>query len=408
MNCGLLGEKLSHSYSPAIHARLGDYAYRLYEKRPEELEDFLRSGDWDGLNVTIPYKKAVLPFCTQLGENARRIGSVNTLLRLPGGGILGENTDAFGFDRLLCRASIEPRGRKALVFGSGGASAAVRAVLEARGAASVTVISRGGKDNYGNLSRHADAEILVNATPLGMYPSNGAAPVSLKAFPRCLGVVDLVYNPARTALLLEAEALGVPHAGGLFMLVAQAKRSAELFLGRVIPDDEIARIERALSFEMQNIVLIGMPGSGKSTLARLLSGALGRDCLESDAEIERAAGKPIPAIFETEGEDAFRTRETQILTELGKRSGAVIATGGGCVTRAENYSLLHQNGVLVWLRRDTDKLEKTGRPISLRSDLKELYAQRAPLYERFCDFAVSNDGTPEETLRQLLEKLKAE
>ena len=408
MNCGLLGEKLSHSYSPAIHARLGDYAYALYEKRPEELADFLRSGPWDGLNVTIPYKKAVLPFCTQLGESARRIGSVNTLLRLPGGGILGENTDAFGFERLLRRASIEPRGRKALVFGSGGASATVCAVLEACGAASVTVISRSGEDNYGNLSRHADAELLVNATPVGMYPSNGASLCSVADFPRCAGVVDLIYNPARTALLLEAEALGIPHAGGLGMLVAQAKRSAELFLGRAIDDGEIDRIERELAFAMRNIVLIGMPGSGKSTLARLLSGALGRDCLESDAEVERAAGKSIPAIFAEDGEDAFRALETHSLAELGKRSGAVIATGGGCVTRAENYSLLRQNGVLVWLRRDTDKLERTGRPISLRSDLAALYAQRAPLYERFCDFAVSNDGTPEETLRQLLEKLKAE
>ncbi len=406
MNCGLLGEKLGHSYSPAIHARLGDYAYRLYEKTPEELDAFLRSGPWDGLNVTIPYKKTVPSFCTALSDTARRIGSVNTLLRLPGGGIYGDNTDAYGFRLLLRRIGIDPGGRKALVFGSGGASAAVCAVLEELGAESVTVVSRSGEDNYGNLTRHADAQLIVNATPVGMYPRSGEALCSLADFPRCEAVADLIYNPARTALLMEAEARGVPHANGLSMLVAQAKRSAELFTGRAIDDGVIDDIERALSFEMQNVVLVGMPGCGKSTLAHMLAEALGRDCLESDAEVERAAGKRIPAIFAEDGEEAFRALETRVLAALGKRSGAVIATGGGCVTRAENYPPLHRNGVIVWLQRRLDSLPKEGRPISLGSDLAQLYEQRRPLYERFADFAVSNDGAPEDALRRILEILK--
>ena len=405
--CGLLGEKLAHSYSPAIHARLGGYEYKLYEKTPAELDAFLRSGPWDALNVTIPYKKAVLAYCTELSDTARRIGSVNTLLRLPGGGLYGDNTDAFGFRLLLRRLGFDPAGKKALVFGSGGASATVCAVLEELGAASVTAVSRRGEENYGNLSRHADAQLIVNATPVGMYPHNGAALCSLADFPRCEAVADLVYNPARTALLLDAESRGIPYANGLAMLVAQAGRSAELFLGKPIDGGVIDDIERALSFEMRNIVLVGMPGSGKSTLARLLADALGRDCLEADAEIERAAGKSIPAIFASDGEACFRALETQTLAALGKRSGAVIATGGGCVTREENYPLLHQNGVIVWLRRATDKLPREGRPISLKSDLELLYAQRRPLYERFADIAVSNDGAPEDTLREILETIRA-
>ena len=405
--CGLVGEKLGHSYSPAIHAMLADYEYRLYEKTPEELDRFIRSGDWDALNVTIPYKKSVLPWCDELSDTARRIGSVNTLVRRPDGTLWGDNTDAFGFRLMLRRAGIDPAGKKALVFGSGGASVMACAVLEELGAGSVTVVSRRGEDNYDNLSRHYDAQILVNATPVGMFPHNGAAVCSIRPFTRCEGVADVVYNPARTALLLEAEALGIPHINGLYMLVAQAKRSAEQFLGEAIDDGEIDRIERALSLEMQNIILVGMPGSGKSTIAKLLAEALGRECREADAEIELAAGMPIPEIFARGGEDSFRALETETLAALGKLSGKVIATGGGCVTRGENYPLLHQNGRIVWLQRETAKLPKEGRPISLKSDLGELCERRRPLYERFADCTVSNDGSPEETVAQILERIRS-
>ena len=405
LQCGLLGEKLGHSYSPAIHAMLADYSYALFERQPEELADFIRNGPWDGLNVTIPYKKTVLPYCTELSETARRIGSVNTLVRRPNGGIFGDNTDAYGFGLLIRRSGIEIQGKKSLVLGSGGASVMACEVLRQLGAGSVTVISRNGPDNYGNLDRHADAQVIVNTTPVGMYPKTGVAPVELGDFPQCEGVLDVVYNPARTALMLRAEELGIPHASGLYMLVAQAKRSAELFTGAAIPDSEIDRIEKSLSLSMQNIVLIGMPGSGKSSLAAMLGKILDRPVLEADAEIEAQAGMNIPEIFAREGEAGFRARETAVLAELGKRSGAILSTGGGCVTRPENYPLLHQNGRIFWLTRDTALLPTEGRPLSRQGKLEDMYCRRRPLYEAFADHVVDNDGTMEQTLQMILEVL---
>ena len=406
MKCGLLGEKLGHSYSPQIHAELADYEYKLYEKAPDEVEDFVRRGDWHGLNVTIPYKKTVIPFCDELSETARAIGSVNTLLKRPDGTIFGDNTDAFGFETLLTQTlKADISGWKALVLGTGGASVTVCAMLRKRGA-QVVPISRSGKDNYTNLEWHRDAKLLVNTTPVGMYPKNGASLVDLGVFPKLEAVLDVVYNPARTALLLQAEKRGIPCAGGLTMLVAQAKRSAEIFLAHALPDGEIARITRQLARQMQNVILIGMPGSGKSTVGRLLAEKLGRPLLEADKELEKAAGMSIPVIFANEGEAGFRKRETRILSDLGKQSGTVISTGGGCVTREENYPLLHQNGVIVWIRRDLNSLAREGRPLSLNADLSAMYAVRAPLYEHFADFAVDNDGNAEDTVNLILEVLQ--
>ena len=406
MQCGLLGEKLGHSYSPQIHKELADYDYRLYEKAPDQVEDFVRHGDWHGLNVTIPYKKTVIPFCDELSETAAAIGSVNTLLRRADGTIYGDNTDAYGFETLLNGTHPDSiAGQKALVLGTGGASVTICAVLRRHGAEVVT-ISRSGENNYENLDRHADAKLLVNTTPVGMYPKNGVRPVDLAAFPKLKCVLDVVYNPARTALLLQAEKLGIPHAGGLTMLVAQARRSSEIFLGNTLPDGEIPRITKLLSGSMQNIILIGMPGCGKSTVGAILSQRLKRPLLEADAELVKAAGVAIPAIFETEGESGFRKRETAILAQLGKQSGTVISTGGGCVTRPENYPLLHQNGTIVWLRRDLDKLAREGRPLSLNADLHAMYAARQPLYQRFADLTADNTGTPEETADAILEVLR--
>lgn len=405
LKCGLLGRKLGHSYSPAIHGMLSDYSYELFEREPEQLEDFLLHGDWNGINVTIPYKKSVLPYCRELSPLAKEIGSVNTIVRRPDGSLFGDNTDAYGFESLVKKSGIDVRGKKALVLGSGGASVTVVAVLKRLGAGSVTVISRSGEDNYDNIQKHADAKIIVNTTPVGMFPNNGQSAVDLGTFPACEGVLDVVYNPARTALLLQAEQRGIPHAGGLYMLVAQAKRSSEIFTGSSIPDSEIERIEKVLSAQMQNIILIGMPSSGKSTIAAALGEKLGRPVYEADALIEEEAGMDIPAIFASHGEDYFRQLETQVLRKLGAMSGAIISTGGGCVTREENYEPLHQNGRMVWLLRDTDKLDKTGRPISLRSDLNELYARREPMYARFADLKADNNGSIEDTLAQILEAL---
>ena len=403
LRCGLLGEKLGHSYSPAIHALLGEYEYRLYEKAPDEVESFLRSGDFDGLNVTIPYKKTVLPLCADLSDEARAIGSVNTLVRRPDGTLFGDNTDAWGFRYLLSSAGIDPRGQKALVLGSGGASVMAVYVLKTLGASDVTVISRSGPDNYQNLDRHADAELIVNTTPVGMYPNNGAAAVDLTRFPHCRGVADVVYNPARTALLLQAEALGISHAGGLGMLVGQALRASERFQGRALDTGLVGSITEKLRRESGNIILIGMPGCGKSTLAARLHELTGRPVFDADERVVSLAGKTIPEIFAGSGEAGFRALETQALAELGKLSGAILATGGGCVTREENYPLLHQNGTIFWLRRDTALLPREGRPLSENADLAAMYEQRAPLYARFADRIIDNDGAAEATARKILE-----
>lgn len=406
LKCGLLGEKLGHSYSPQIHSMLADYEYKLFEKSPEELEDFLKSGKFDRLNVTIPYKKSVMPYCAELSPTAAQIGSVNTIVRRSDGSLYGDNTDAFGFENLIVHNGIEVKGKKALVLGTGGASVTAQAVLKNLGASEVVVISRKGEDNYENIAKHADAEIIANTTPVGMYPNNGKAAVDLTQFPELSGVLDVVYNPARTALLLQAEKLCIPCAGGLYMLVSQAKRSCELFTGKSIPDSEIDRIERVLSHQMQNIVIIGMPGSGKTAVSTMLAERLGRKILDTDTIVSEKAGMTIPEIFAAQGEAGFRKLETEATAEVGKLSGNIISTGGGVVTVADNYELLHQNGVIVWIERDTNKLARDGRPISLSSDLNELYAARFPLYECFADIKADNNGDINDTVNAIMEMIK--
>lgn len=402
MRCGLLGEHLTHSYSPQIHALLGDYSYELFEVAPEKLGEFLQTGEFDGLNVTIPYKRAVIPYCAELSAAAREMGSVNTLLRRPDGTLYGDNTDLDGFRWLLARGGGIRPGEKALVLGTGGASQTVQAVLRAAGA-EVAVLSRRGESNYLTLPRHADARLVVNATPVGMYPNNGERLIDLSQLPQCRCVLDLIYNPARTRLLLDAAARGIRCENGLSMLVAQAKRAAELFTGRDIPDAACTDILRRMEAQMHNLILVGMPGSGKTTVGSLLAVSLGRPFYDADGEIEKKLGCSIPAFFAQRGEAAFRAVETEVLAELGKRSGCVIATGGGCVTRGENYDLLHQNGEIIWLRRSLTELPVEGRPVSQSRSLPELYREREPAYRRFADFCVENEATPEAAVEKIKE-----
>ena len=405
MKCGLLGRKLGHSYSPQIHNLLGDYSYILFEKEPEELENFLKNGDFSGLNVTIPYKKEVIPYLSELSPTAQKMGGVNTVLRRSDGTLYGHNTDYFGFTSLVRHAGLSVAGKKVLVLGSGGASNTAVAALKDLGASPV-VISRSGENNYQNLYRHADAAAIVNTTPVGMYPNTGVSPIDLGRFPHLEGVLDVIYNPARTQLLLDAEKLGIPQENGLWMLVAQAKEAAEVFTGGKIPDAVIEKIYRQLSYQMKNIVLIGMPGCGKTTIGTLLAEKLGRTLADADEKIIALAGKSIPEIFSQDGEPTFRDWETKALTELGKQSGLVIATGGGCVTQKRNYPLLHQNGYLVWLERDCSVLPTDGRPLSQANDLGKMYAARKPLYEAFSDIRVENTGTPEEAAQKILDVLE--
>ncbi len=403
MNCGLLGRKLAHSYSPQIHSHLGAYSYPLFEKEPEELEVFLRQGNFTGLNVTIPYKKAVIPYCDELTPIAQILGAVNTIVRRPDGTLIGHNTDFYGFSSMVKKAGVDVSGKKVLVLGSGGASVTAVAVLKKLGAR-VIVISRSGADNYENLDRHQDAALIVNATPVGMYPNNGSAPLSLEPFSRLEAVLDLIYNPARTALLLEAEKRNISWENGLWMLVAQAKESAEWFTGASIAEDRIGQIYRTLQSQMENIILVGMPGCGKSSVGKALAERLHRELIDADEVLVQASKCSIPEIFASEGEAGFRTRETAVLRELGKASGKVIATGGGCVTRADNYPALHQNGRIIWLKRDISTLPTDGRPLSQRGSLEQMYQIRKPLYEAFADLIAENTGTIQDTVLEIIDK----
>ena len=404
MKCGLLGRTLSHSYSPQIHAFLGAYDYDLFSVEEAQLKDFLIHGDWQGLNVTIPYKKAVIPYLDDMTPIAQRLGAVNTIVYKDGKRI-GHNTDYYGFQSLLNHSGLSPAGKKCIVLGSGGASSVVQAVLEELGG-QVVVISRSGENHYGNLHLHSDARILVNATPVGMYPENSISPVDFTLFPQLEGVLDLIYNPARTQLLLDAEKLGIPSDNGLWMLVAQAKEAAEWFTGHAMEENLIPQIHHTLSSRMENIVLIGMPGCGKTTIGQALAEKLGKPFADSDALVEKMAQKTIPRIFAEDGEAIFRQWETKALAELGKQSGMVIATGGGAVTQSVNYRLLRQNSRIFWVQRALEQLPIQGRPLSQSKSLDTLWQERANLYRKFADHIIENNSTITDAVHAILEVLK--
>ena len=403
--CGLIGEKLGHSFSPAIHGKLADYEYKLYELSPGQLGPFLEKKEFDGLNVTIPYKKTVIPYCDELTEAAKSIGSVNTIVKRPDGTLLGHNTDYDGIMWLLKNAGAQVKGKKAVVLGTGGASLTVQAALRNLGAAPVVVISRSGEDNYENIARHSDAKILINATPVGMYPKTGVSPVDLDVFTALEGVFDVVYNPAKTQLLLEAEKRGIPCANGLGMLVAQAKAACERFTGQPVADEKVYTIKAEMERTTRNVMLIGMPGSGKSTVGAALAESLGRRLVDVDERIVELAGCSIPEIFAKDGEEGFRQIEHQALCEVSKESGLVIATGGGVVTRPENLDPMRQNSLIVWLLRDTALLPKDGRPLSQANSLTEMFKVREPLYRAAADCIADNNGSLEDTVKQILEAM---
>ncbi len=338
---GLIGGRLGHSFSPRIHRELGGYEYELQELQPEEVGPFLRDAAFRGINVTIPYKQTVMPYLDEISGDARRIGSVNTVIRKPDGRLWGTNTDAAGFTGLLRRAGIRPEGRKCLVLGSGGASRTAVACLREMGAREVRVISRGGEDHYGNLERHRDAEILVNATPVGMYPDNGSAPLRLEIFPELRGVADLIYRPARTALLLEAERLGIPWVNGLYMLTEQARKACELFLDRSIPASETDRVTGLLAAETANLILAGRDRELLAAVGQALADRTGRR-LE---DVEKMARKRNPGVT---GE-ALRLAEAGALREAGADTGLILTLDETVAVRPENRDSLRQNGLIFRL-----------------------------------------------------------
>ena len=407
LRCGLIGAHLGHSFSGEIHAHLADYSYELVELEEPAVGEFVQRGGLDAFNVTIPYKKTVIPFLDSLSPEAERIGSVNTVVRRANGLLCGYNTDYFGFDAMLCASGIEVREKKVLVLGSGGASLTVQAVLADRGAREIVVVGRTLENNYQNLSRHADADVIVNTTPVGLFPNNGASPVTLSDFPVCRGVLDLIYNPAKTALLLQAEQRGIPHLNGLYMLVAQAAKAFEYFTGDVAETGAIERITRNIEQQTQNVVLIGMPSCGKSTVGRRLASLMQRPFVDADDAFSSMHGLTPAEAITTLGEERFRQMEHDVLAELGKRSGIVRACGGGAVTREYNYPVLHQNGIIVYLKRDLQKLSTVGRPLSQSHSIEALYAARKDAYERFADLCVQSTEIPEQTAQEILSAVKS-
>lgn len=393
--CGVLGRKLGHSFSPEIHKRLtNEYSYEIVEREEEDLQALFEGKEFKGLNVTIPYKKTVVKYLDEVSDLVKHIGSVNTVVRRPDGTLYGDNTDVYGFLALVKYSGIDVSGQKVLVLGSGGASVAVIEALNILGA-SPLIISRSGENNYENIDKNADATVIVNTTPVGMYPGNGESPLDLSIFKNLRGVIDIIYNPCRTALLLQAEKLGLPCADGLYMLVAQAKRASEIFTGKAIEDSRIDDIYNHLAAKMKNIVLIGMPGVGKSTIASELGRVLKREVYDSDAEILSQAGRKPSEIIINDGEPAFRDIESRVIMELGKMSGKVIATGGGAILRAENVEALHQNSTIIWLKRDLSGLATDDRPLSQKTDINELYNKRKPFYEKAADYCIENRDLPD-------------
>lgn len=407
MKYGLIGRKLPHSLSPLIHTKTGAEPYELCELEPECVEDFFKKRDFDGINVTIPYKTEAFRLCDELSPLAKRIGAVNTVVKRGDGTLYGDNTDYYGLYCMFEKNGISPAGKKALILGTGGSSLTARAVLDDLGAREIINISRSGENNYSNLDLHSDASVIVNTTPVGMFPDKiKDCPVDLDIFPDCEGVVDLIFNPLNTALVLEAKKRGIKATGGMTMLVRQGFRAAEQFLSCTYTEEQMKKAERDVLEKVENIVLVGMPGSGKSTLGRLLSEKLGREFVDTDALIEKKYGS-IPEIFEKHGEEYFRNLESEAVFEVSVKQGKIIATGGGAVLREENRRYLHHNGAVIFLNRDINALPTEGRPLSHGNNaLEQMYKKRLPIYRQTCDFEIQVQNDITENINNLLELIK--
>ena len=409
MKYGLIGEKLGHSFSVEIHGKVADYSYELKELSPEALGPFLEKKEFCAINVTIPYKEKVIPYLSGISPAAKLIGAVNTVVNCDGK-LCGYNTDYHGATAMIEQAGIEVKGKKALILGTGGTAKTLFAVLRDMGVKSAVFVSRRNDTSGITYSEifpdYADTQIIVNTTPVGMYPHTEDTPIDISRFPHLEAVVDVIYNPLSTKLVREAQARGLKATGGLYMLVAQGVWASSLFLGKDFDPDQEPAVYQSILKDKQNIVLIGMPSSGKTTVGKAIAKQLGRPFFDSDKEIVKTAGKSIPDIFAQEGEAHFRVLEKETIRLLSKQSGAVIATGGGAILSKENLDALRQNGVLVFLDRSLKKLTPTkDRPLSKDKEaLKQRFLERHPLYLAAADITVSADGTVKEVAQETIKE----
>lgn len=393
---GLIGKTLKHSFSPKLHKYLGDYSYELFELKPDELESFFKRQDLKAINITMPYKEEAMKYCNKFSPEALRIGCVNTAI-WDGEDIIGYNTDYYGCMEMLKEIDLEIKGSTVAILGDGSTSKTVRVALEDLGAKEILNISRRGEIKFDDMEKYNHVEVIVNATPVGMYPNNLESLLNLKDFPKLKAVADVVYNPLRTKLILDAKRLGIRTATGLKMLVYQGIKANELFFDRKIEKEESKKIYSSIYRDVSNIVLIGMPGSGKTSIGRSLAKKLGRGFVDLDREIEKIDGISVQQIFENYGEDGFREFENAACIKYGKETGIIISTGGGVVLDKQNFNPLKQNGIIVQIDRKLNKLSTKGRPLSKGGfeNLVKLQIERTKKYQDFADFKVVNIYHPD-------------
>ena len=408
MKFGLLGRTLGHSFSPRIHSALGNTNYELFEREPSQLQEFFADPELQGINITIPYKVNALEACDVVDPRAERIGCVNTMVRKDGKWH-GYNTDYDGFVFTLQHAGIDVAGKECIILGDGASSATVHVALEDLGAKNIVHLSRKTAPFYGDAPNYYEtAQIIINCTPIGMYPHNPANLIDITQFSKLEGVVDLIYNPRRTILLLQAEMMEIPHCDGLPFLVAQGVEAANHFQGESFGTKEIEQILRDMRREKENIILIGMPGVGKTTVGKALGEEMGRTCVDVDHELEKEIGD-ISTYITEQGEPAFREKEAEMIAKFGTQTGLIISTGGGCVTVPKNFAHLRQNGRIYQLTQPVENLSTSGRVLSSGGieRLRELEATRTPMYESFAQCIVEHNRNAPETVSAILEDFEA-
>ncbi|MBQ7374003.1 MAG: dephospho-CoA kinase [Clostridia bacterium] len=394
----LIGKKLGHSYSKIIHQKQG-LDYTLIEIDKSQLSEFV-SLSYDGFNVTIPYKKDIIPLLDEVDGDALKVGAVNTVVR-KNGRLFGYNTDVYGMEYSLNRVGIDLFQKRVMILGTGGTSLTAKTVCERAMAKEIIFVSRSGEINYSNCYERA-VDVIINTTPVGMYPDEDQSPIDLEKFSSLEGVFDCIYNPLRTKLLLQAEKMGIRRSGGLPMLVAQGLKAEEIWLGKEIPKARYEEILKVLLNEKRNIVLICMPSCGKTTVAKLLSEKTGRKVVDTDLLVFENEGKKPSEIIQEFGEEIFRQKESLAVRKASEQKGVIIATGGGAILKEENVTYLKKNGVLIYLERDLSKLIDDDRPLSKNGAISRLFEQRKPIYESVCDKKVSNDGDIEQTVKEIL------